>query len=105
MVDGSLTAEGTPASAYVAQILTSIPVASSEADQLEDAAKAAVNGMLAAQAARPCGRRRTMPRTGIPNLERAVPVGESNPCRVLPRSRIAVAMTRSPNTSPRLSKL
>jgi hypothetical protein len=42
----SLTAWGAPASAYVAEILTSIPAASSEGDQLEIAVKAAIDDVL-----------------------------------------------------------
>lgn len=37
IITGSLTALGTPAAAYVAEILTSIQAADGEGDQLEDA--------------------------------------------------------------------
>ena len=46
MVVGSLTTWGTPALAYVVDVLISIPVASSEGDALEDAVRAAVNDVL-----------------------------------------------------------
>ena len=46
MVVGSLTALGKPASAYVAHVLTSIPVASSEGRELEDAVRTAINDVL-----------------------------------------------------------
>lgn len=46
MVSGSLTALGAPASAYVAEILTSIPAASGEGEQLEIAVKAAIDDVL-----------------------------------------------------------
>jgi hypothetical protein len=46
MVSGSLTALGTPTSAYVAEVLTSIPTASGEGDQLEIAVKAAIKDVL-----------------------------------------------------------
>ena len=46
MVVGSLTTWGTPASAYVVDVLISIPVASSEGDALENAVRAAVNDVL-----------------------------------------------------------
>ena len=45
-IASTLTAWGTPASAYVAQILTSIPAAAGEGDQLENAVKAAVTDVL-----------------------------------------------------------
>ena len=46
MVVGSLMVWGTPASAYVVDVLISIPVASSEGDALEDAVRAAVKDVL-----------------------------------------------------------
>jgi len=45
-IAGTLTAWGTPASPYVAQILTSIPVVAGEGDQFENAVKAAVTDVL-----------------------------------------------------------
>jgi len=45
-IAGSLTAWGTPAAAYVAQILTSIPAQAGEGDRLEDRLKAAVDDVL-----------------------------------------------------------
>jgi len=46
IITGSLTALGTPAAAYVAEILTSIQAADGEGDRLEDALKSAVYDVL-----------------------------------------------------------
>jgi ABC-type uncharacterized transport system permease subunit len=42
----ALLARGAPASAYVAQILTSIPASSGEGEQLEAAVRSAINDVL-----------------------------------------------------------
>ena len=46
MFAGGLLAWGTPAAAYVAQILTSIPASSGEGEELTAAVKSAVNDVL-----------------------------------------------------------